>query len=53
MRQGKVSEESGDTWIFPFMAQDLAFPLLTLRNHAPSQFGCSEHSWLGCLIKDT
>ena len=33
------------------MAQDSAFPLLILRNHAPSQFSCSEHSWLGYLIK--
>ena len=32
---------------FSPMAQGLAFPLLILRNHAPSQFGCSEHSWLG------
>ena len=33
------------------MAQALAFPLLTLRNHAPSQFSCYEHSWLVYLIK--
>ena len=37
---------------FSPMAQGLAFPILILRNHAPSQFGCSEHSWLGYLIKD-
>ena len=52
MRQGKVSEESSDTWLFPPMAQGSVFPLLILKNHAPSQFGCSEHSWLGYLIKD-
>ena len=33
------------------MTQDLTFPLLILRNHAHSQFSCSEHSWLGYLIK--
>ena len=37
---------------FSPMAQGSAFPLLILRNHAPSQFGCSEHNWLGYLIKD-
>ena len=37
---------------FSPMAQGSTFPLLILRNHAPSQFGCSEHSWLGYLIKD-
>ena len=37
---------------FSPMAQGSAFPLLILRNHAPSQFCCSEHSWLGYLIKD-
>ena len=36
----------------PPLAQGLAFPLLILRNHAPSQFGCSEHRWLGYLIKN-
>ena len=36
---------------FPPMAQGLAFPLLILWNHAPSQFSCSEHSRLGYLIK--
>ena len=51
MRQGKVRKKSGDTWLFP---QDpgLLIPPLTLGNHAPSQFGCSEHSWLGYLFKD-
>ena len=33
------------------MAQGFKFPLLILRNHAPSQFSCTEHSWLGYLIK--
>ena len=36
---------------FPPMAQGSTFPLLILRNHAPSQFSCNEHSWLGYLIK--
>ena len=35
----------------PSMDQDLNFPLLTLRNHAPSQFSCCKHSWLVYLIK--
>ena len=35
MRQGKVSEKGGDTWLFPQLAQGLTFPLLILRkNHA-------------------
>ena len=37
---------------FPPMDQGSTFPLLILSNHAPSQFGCNEHSWLGYLIKD-
>ena len=33
------------------MTQCSTFPFLILWNHAPSQFSCSEHSWLGYLIK--
>ena len=29
------------------MTQCSTFPVLILWNHAPSQFSCSEHSWLG------
>ena len=35
MRQGKVSEKGGDTWIFPQWAQGLTFPLLILRKIMP------------------
>ena len=34
------------------MAQGLTSPPYPCENHAPSQFSCHEHSWLGYLIKD-
>ena len=37
---------------FSPMAEGSTFLFLILRNHSPSQFACSEHSWLGYLIKD-
>ena len=38
---------------FSPVVQGLTFPLAYLyENHAPSQFSCREHSWLGYLIKD-
>ena len=51
MRQGKVSEESGDTWIFPHGSMFNIPPPCPLES-CPFQFGCSEHSWLGHLIKN-
>ena len=33
------------------MTQCSTFPFPILWNHAPSQFSCNEHSWLGYLIK--
>ena len=52
MKQGKMSKTNRvATNGFSPMAQGSSFPLLILRNHAPSQFSCSEHSWLGYLIK--
>ena len=35
MRQGKVSEKGGDTWLFPQWDQGLTFPLLILRKIMP------------------
>ena len=52
MKQGKMSKTNRVvTHDFSPMAQGSSFPLLILMNHAPSQFSCSEHSWLGYLIK--
>ena len=52
MKQGKMSKTSkAVTHGFSPMAQGSSFSLLNLRNQAPSQFSCSEHSWLGYLIK--
>ena len=50
-REGEKLNKVTHGLIFPPMAQGLAFPLLILRYHAPSQFSCIEHSWLGYLIK--
>ena len=49
-REGEQIKQGGDTWLFPTESRFIN-PPLTLGNHAPSQFGCSEHSWLGYLIK--
>ena len=52
MRQGKVSEKGGDTWIFSHGSRfDIPRPY-PCENHAASQFSFREHSWLGYLIKD-
>ena len=46
----EILKGGGDTCLSP-MTQCSTFPFLILWNHAPSQFSCSEHSWLGYLIK--
>ena len=37
---------------FSPLVQGLTSPPYPCENHAPSQFSCREHSWLGYLIKD-
>ena len=50
-REDDQIKNSGDTWIFPHGLIFAIPPPYPYENHAPSQFSCSEHSWLGYLIK--
>ena len=46
-----MGKKSGDTWIFPHGLRFTIPPPYPYENHAPLEFSCSEHSWLGYLIK--